>query len=749
MSDEQRADEVLALIRGRQQRGLSVGQLVEHLVGERGGGRSTARSALRPLLRQLVADGAVVLGRGKRYFAAEVTQLISGRLRLTQVGFGLVVPRDDGGEAIRIERSGLRGALDGDLVQVRLERARRRARVEGQREGVVVAVLERARATVVGRWAVSGGVATVRSVDRRPGVTVQVVGSMIEGEPAPGEWVVVSVDEVSRVGQARGRLVERLGATGEGGVEDRVVLRVFGLEEHFPPEVTAAALVAAASVADDLDRRDLRDRPVVTVDPDTARDFDDAVSARPGAGGAIEVEVHIADVGAYVAAGSVVDGEARERSTSVYLPGRVVPMLPERLSADLCSLRPDEDRLTFTVGFTVGSDGRLSRPWAAPSLTRSRRRLVYGQVAEWLALPGAWPDDTAPFAASLKLCAEAASRLVADRRARGSLDFDLAEAHLTLDASGEVVAVAPAPRTAAHRMIEELMVAANRTVAELLLAAGQPALHRVHDQPDPKRLADLAASLAELGVRVGRDDRPVTVRDLQEVLARAAGLATERFISTLVLRSLARAVYSPEPRGHFALASEAYCHFTSPIRRYPDLVVHRLLRRLLAERRPLAGAELEAAERELRALGEHCSAREQRAEAAERMAIQWRVVRFLADRVGEVFAGRVAGVTPFGLFVELEMLAVDGLVHVSDLADDYYHHDPVAHTLVGERSGRRFRLGDALEVRLLRVDEESFQLQLGVVGLRPDQHARGGSPAPPRPGRRVKPGRPVKQKRRR
>ncbi len=712
-----KAEEILKLIRSRGGKGMALKNIIDSVTTP-GEGRSGTRHLLRPVLRELVRSGQLVIGRGNRYFSAEATELVAGILRVYRGGTGVVQPTEGGASAIRIERSGMRGAVDGDRVLVRLEAPRKKARETGQREGVVVRVVERGRSTVVGRWDPSHGRPQVRPVDRRLGFTVKITGSEIQDDPAPGEFVEVSLDQVSTSGRAKGRLIERLGQSGDPGVDESVVLRVFGIDEVFPSDALSSADVLDGTItaAHLTQRWDLRDRPAVTVDPDTARDFDDAVSATRGDGDVIVVEVHIADVGHYVAGGSALDRAARDRSTSVYLPGRVVPMLPERLSSDLCSLRPNVERLAFTVRYEVHGNGKLGRRKARPSIIRSRCRATYGEAAEWLGLKAAdWPTETNEFAESLQLCAEAADRLRRDRDRRGGLDFDLAEPRLVFDETGEVVDVTPAPRTVAHRMIEELMVAANRSVASILIDANIPALHRVHDQPEPRRLADLAATLAGLGVTPSYDAQSVNVRDLQKLLEEVAGKPSERLVSTLVLRSMARAVYSPEATGHFALAAEAYAHFTSPIRRYPDLVVHRALRRLLARQRP-NDEQWAQQEEALRGLGEHCSEREQRAEKAERMAVEWRTMRFLANRVGDVFTGRISGVTDFGLFVQLDEFAVDGLLHVADLGDDYYEHDAVSHTMVGTRQARRWRLGDALEVRILRVDQEAMQLQLGLAG---------------------------------
>jgi ribonuclease R len=720
-------DQLLSAIRKRGRRGLTTQQLVNQLAAEQRLGRSEARRLLRPVLKELQRDGRIVLGRGKRYFAPEASDLITGTLRRAAGGRVEVIAEGTREAPVRVPPQGIRGALEGDTVLVRLEKPRKRARADGVREGVVVRVLERARREVLGRWMVGSGRPHVRPFERKLRFTVVPTGSRVEGEPEEGELVVISVDSVDALGRhARGVLLERLGHPTEPGVVEQAVLRAHGIPIDFPADALAEAEALPGEIdeAEIAGREDLRSQPAITIDGRTARDFDDAVSARRGKKGAIEVAVHIADVSHFVTAGSALDAAARVRGTSVYLPGMCVPMLPERLSNDLCSLREGVDRLTWTVWYSVAPSGKLKVRKAAPSVIRSRRRCTYLEVAEWLESPPAeWPAETETFADSLELLAEAADRLGGTRREHGSLDFDLAEPELLLDPEGRVVSIQPAARNRAHRLIEELMVAANRAVAELMMEADQPALYRVHDEPEATRVEELKRVVGDLGLRLKGDPRSMPPEELQALLEAADGRPEERLIDMLVLRTLARALYTPEPRGHYALATDEYLHFTSPIRRYPDLVVHRMLRRLVAEGALPEGEERTSLETEMVALGESCSTAERRAEAVERAAVEWKTVLFLREREGETFPGHISGVTDFGLFVRLDELAVDGMIHISELNDDYYHYEDGGHRLVGESKRRVWRLGDAIEVRLVRVDLDSMQLQLVPLGMKPDARA--------------------------
>ncbi len=542
---------ILKLIRERGAKGITLRMLVAQVVDETGISRSEARQLMRESLRKLERDGQVVVGRGKRYVVSGKSDLASGVLRRHAAGFGMVKEEGVRAAPIRIDPRGLKGAMDGDRVQVRLERARKRARAEGVREGVVVRILERRLEEVVGRWIDERGKPFLRPVDRRLRFTLVPTGSRLDRDPEHGDFVVASVDGVSARGdRARGVLLERLGRLGDPGIEERVVLRMYGIPERFPEDVLAEAEELPGEIPEaEIDRRwDLRDRPAITIDPVDARDFDDAVSASRGRGRDIVVDVHIADVSHFVRSGTALDDEGRRRGTSVYLPGRCVPMLPERVSSGLCTLAEGEDRLAYTVRYAVSPDGTMHDVEAGESVIHSRRRCTYGEVFGWLEKDrSAWPAETAEFADSLELLAEAADRLGKARRKRGSLDFELAEPEILLDPQGMVTSVQPSSRNRAHRLIEELMVAANRCVAELMIEADQPALHRVHDQPDPDRVGQLRETLAELGYKLEGEDDALRAVELQKLLRQVEGKPEERLVSMLVLRTMAKAIYSSEP----------------------------------------------------------------------------------------------------------------------------------------------------------------------------------------------------------
>jgi len=671
---------------------------------------------------------AVPLPNG-RWVALEHSGCTAGVIRTTAKGFGVVRPVRGQGEEVVVPPESLGNAMDGDLVLVRRRTKRVRGRLVPHRFGEVVRVLRRARQTIVGRFMPDPVQPWVDPYARR--LSMKVLVRQPEIPVREGEFVEVAVESYGEQGPISGRILRSLGVAGEPGVDEEVVLAELGIPVEFPPEaeVEAAALPEEVRPEDLAGRQDLRPQPAVTIDGETAKDFDDAVVAFPGPGENIEVFVHIADVSYYVQPGTALDLAARERGTSVYLPGRCVPMLPEKLSNHLCSLVPGKDRLAFTVRFLVTPSGRIEGYWATRSVFRSRRRCTYTEVFSWLE-SGQFPQELEPdVVASLRLLDIAAARLRANRQKRGSIDFDLPEPEILLDPQGFMTGVRAAERNRAHRLIEELMIAANEAVARMLVFGKTPGIFRVHSRPSPGKLAELQAVLEEFGVPLSGDLQDLPASELQRVLAAIEGKPEERFLQTLVLRSLARAEYLPECRGHYALATDFYLHFTSPIRRYPDLVVHRFLADLLSGKR-LSPTQRELVEAELAEIALWSSFTERRAEEAEREVVRWKQAEFMKDKIGQEFTGHITGVLAFGVFVQLSEFFVEGLAHISTLTDDVYRYEEEGHRLVGERTGRVLRLGDAVRVRVVGVDEETMGVDFELL-LPPLPSGKAGAPARP------------------
>jgi ribonuclease R len=672
-----------------------------------------AEAETRAALAALEAEGLAVEW-GRRWYATRFTEWTVGVVERLEGGDGLVrsTRRDPG---LTVPRRNLKGAGEGDRVLVKRLKGPRGARQRQLPEASVVKVLDRQAKVLVGTVERAGDSPVFIPFDPKLNVDLELEDP--EGVPS-GHYAVVDVTPPGgRGGRARAAVREVLGDATEPGVDVLVVLRHYGIPEPFPAAVlaVAAALPVDPEPSDWAGREDLRGNTVITIDGETARDFDDALSVTRMANGRFVLGVHIADVAHYVAEGSLLDLEAYRRGTSVYYPDRAIPMLPERLSNGLCSLKPEVPRLTLSAFLEIGADGQVHRRHFAETVMQSAKRMTYTEVQRILEQPAA-ADGTA-YGALLDLLRDLRDLMEALRQARmarGSIDFDLPEGDVVLDTDGTTVGIRPGQRTIAHRIVEECMIAANEAVAFELDSRGSPGLYRVHDPPTPERLEELSQLLRPLGISLRGDMENLHPSALQEVLTAVAGRPEESFVTPLVLRSVQRAAYSTECRGHYALASRHYLHFTSPIRRYPDLVVHRALKDLL--RGDAAARPSDLVER-LPVVAEHTSLTERRAEQSERDLLQWKKVRFLAARVGERFAGRITGVQPFGLFVQLADLYVDGLVPVRTMADDFYVYDPSAHRLTGEHKGRSFQLGDAVEIVLAGVDLRHRGLSLTIAGM--------------------------------
>ena len=692
--------------------------------------RERDEDELRDRLESLERRGDIARVRGEKYSAIEFTNQVAGRITVRPEGFGFVLVKD--GPDLYIPRTGMHGAMDGDTVLAREERTRSRGRTGSPDRiaGSVVKVLDRARERVVGRFEKAEGRAVVIPYDPKIDAIVRIADGRTHGA-REGEIVEVrltSFPDARRV--AHGVVEERLGFLGEPGVDIEIVLRSHGLSPRFPAPVIEEAerFPLRVRTEDLLGRRDFRDRRVVTIDGETAKDFDDAVEIERTATG-FRLGVHIADVSHYVREGTALDDEARSRGTSVYFPGRVLPMLPEHLSNGLCSLNPEVDRLVLSALIETDRKGRVVSAEFVKGVIQSAARMTYTEVARLLESgpTHADKDRYGPLLEDFRNMAALAAKLRERREARGSIDFDLPDADVVLDDKGLVVGIVPEARNVAHRLIEEFMLAANEAVAKKLLFAKQPGIYRVHDRPDPDRLVDLREVLEDFGYELKGDLEEIPPSAFQKVLKEIEGKPEERLLSDLLLRAQRKAVYSEECRGHYALAAPYYCHFTSPIRRYPDLVVHRQLSALIESGRPVAAKDFEAVNDRFREIAAFSSDRERRAEAAERESLLWKKIVFMKDKIGREFDAYVTGVTQFGLFVTLQDFFVEGLVPVSSLGDDFYVYEEKQHRLRGRSSGKVFRLGDSIRVQLKAIDEVRRRLDFRLAGVeraRPESRPR-------------------------
>ncbi|MBW8877566.1 MAG: ribonuclease R [Acidobacteria bacterium] len=679
-------------------------------------------------LAQLQAEGKAVEMDG-RWFASRHTGWTVGLVEKLEEGDALIRPGVRGEPSFFVRRRNLKRAQEGDRVIVR-PLGKARPWDDRLAEATVVRIVGPGYESLVGSLETDErGLRWLVPFDSRVPLELPVQGA--DGIP-DGHFVVVAVERPGRA--PVGRVVEVLGDPNLPGVDVLVVLRHYGIPEDFPEEVLdlAARFPADPRPEDWAGREDLRERTIITIDGETARDFDDAVSIERLPDGVFRLGVHIADVSHYVKDGDALDLEGYRRGTSVYYPERAIPMLPEGLSNGLCSLRPQVPRLTVSAFLDVDRDGVIRARRFAGTVIRSTRRMTYTEVRRILEEPR--PEDAAeygPVLPALREMHHLMQILNHARTLRGSIDFDLPEGDVVLNTDGVMVGVFPEERNVAHRIVEEFMIAANEAVAWELVSRNVPALYRVHTQPTPERLEELSELLATFGLKLRGDLENLPPVALQEVLREVKGKPEEHFVSSVVLRTLQRAVYDPQCLGHYALASEHYTHFTSPIRRYPDLVVHRQLKALLAGRAERESERTRLPER-LPAMAEHTSQTERRAEQSERDLLQWKKVRFLAGRAGETFKGRITGVQPFGLFVQLDGYYVDGLVPIRTLGDDFYRYEPEAHRLVGEHKGRVFRLADPVEVVLTGASQKARGLDFTLAGM-PAPAPRGEKPRTEKP----------------
>lgn len=668
-----------------------------------------AQEALHHRLSAMLRDGQLLENRRGALGPIERMDLVRGRVQGHRDGFGFLIPEDKEADDVFLSPRQMRTAMHGDRVVARIVGRDQRDR----REGHVVEVLERANSHIVGRFVADQGMCYVIPDNARIAQDVQVPDDSRGGAEDSQIVTVRLVKQPSKRSRPVGEVVEILGEYMAPGMEIDIALRSHGIPFEWPDAVPAEAEAFGDAVRkrDKNGRVDLRDLPLVTIDGADARDFDDAVYARKTRAG-WKLWVAIADVSAYVTPGSALDEEAQRRGTSVYFPEQVVPMLPEALSNGLCSLNPDVDRLSLVCEMRLDRAGRIKASSFYSAVIRSHARLRYEQVADWLEQPGNMPQRYADLGKPLRTLHALYGALSKARRARGAIEFETTATRIVFNEQRKIERVVPEQRNVAHRIIEECMIAANVATARYLSKRRMPALYRIHSRPQAATLEDVRSFLQERGLSLSGGATPEAA-DYDRVLQAARQRSDFHLIQTILLRSMQRAVYSPHNEGHFGLALEHYAHFTSPIRRYPDLLVHRALKHLEAGGKPRNFDYDQAA---METLGVQCSTAEQRADDATRDVDDWLKCEYLSDSLGEEFDGTVVGVTAFGLFVELDEVYATGLVHVSGLSNDYYHFDGVSRSLRGERSGTVFQLADRMRVQVARVDLEERKIDFDWVG---------------------------------
>ena len=727
------ADELLREIREQIDHPATVRELLSrlHLPREQ-------RATLRRRLSVLVERGALIRIRGNRYGLPDRMHLITGCVHVNPRGFGFVTPDNEatGLKAdLFIAGSNLNQAMHGDRVVARVERRRDPTRAEGR----IVRILERAATRMVGRFELDDvGMGYVVPFDRRLVMDLQIAPGK-RASAVSGDMVEV---EITRYPTATrhpvGKVVDVLGQVDEPGVDTKLILRKYGIPDKHQDDVVQEAKRLGATVRprDRRGRTDFSSRITVTIDGESARDFDDAITLEELPNGNFWLGVHIADVSHYVSEGSLLDKAAYERSTSVYFPDRAVHMFPPQLSTGLCSLKPHVDRLVQSCLMEIDGDGAVVRYEIHDAVIHSDARMTYTEVDAILDGDVKTRKRHKTLVPLFEQMNSLFDALRKRRKSRGSIDFDLPSARFQVDKSGQIEAIVADTRTTAHRIIEEFMLVANETVASDLCHHKVPTLFRIHEAPDPLKVEEFDGFISSVGYSLTAPTASLEPAHFQKLLDRVKGEPEERPIAALMLRTMQQARYEPMNQGHFGLAAQAYTHFTSPIRRYPDLLVHRALR---AQHNGLLTPETRHSWKErLQTLARHTSEKERRAEDAERELVQWKKVRFMTNKVGDEFSGYVTGVTAFGLFVELVEQFVEGLVHISSMADDYYRFVEAQYLLQGENSGKSYRLGDLVHVQLVRVDRAHRQLELGITEILEAVRSKEASNGPIRRGRSTK-----------
>jgi ribonuclease R len=660
-------------------------------------------------LRAMQRDGQLLFNRRGALCLPEKIEVKAGRVEGHKDGFGFFIP-DDGSGDIALPEKEMRGVLHGDRVMVREHGVDRR----GRKEGKVVEVLEHANSTLVGRLYRERGYQWVVAENKKISQDILIPDHQDLGA-SNGQVVMAEiVEQPTRHAPPVGKVVQVLGNYADPGMEIEIALRKHDLPHEFSKAVLAQAKKLPKGVAkkdlepvDGLVREDVRELPLVTIDGEDARDFDDAVYCQPEGRG-FRLWVAIADVSHYVKPGAALDKEAYERGNSVYFPRRVIPMLPEELSNGLCSLNPKVDRLCMVCEMEIAGTGSIKKYRFYPAVMHSKARLTYNMVWDWLSGAAKPGKDQVWLLDPLRNLHKLFKVLLKARSVRGAIDFETLETKMLFDEHDKIERIVPSARNDAHRLIEECMLAANVCASEFLAKKKHPALYRIHRGPHAGQARQVAAiSSVLLGLQLGGGERP-TAKDYAKLLERIQDRPDKALLQTVMLRSLQQAIYSPDNVGHFGLAYESYTHFTSPIRRYPDLLVHRAIKAALAGKRYQPGDWSD--------IGLHCSATERRADEATRDVESWLKCYYMQDRVGEVFTGSISSVVPFGIFVALDDVFIEGLVHVSDLGRDYFHFDSARHQMMGERTGKRFRLGDKVRIRVVSVDMETTPHRLRPGG---------------------------------
>ena len=668
----------------------------------------TDLEALRRRLRAMERDGQLLFNRAQQYCLVNNKDLIVGRIIGHADGFGFVRP-DDGSDDLYLSPREMNPLLHNDRAMVRVAGIDKK----GRREGAVVEILERNTHQIVGRLYKEDGFVYVVPDNKNIAQTVLVLKGGA-GKAKQGQIVIAEIiEQPTKLRQPIGRIIEVLGDHLAPGMEIEMAIRSHELPHLWPEELLEEIKSLSAEVPESAkeNRVDLRNIPLVTIDGEDARDFDDAVYCKRTPKG-WKLLVAIADVSHYVQVNSELDKEAKKRSTSVYFPEQVIPMLPEILSNGLCSLNPNVDRLCMVCEMLIDEQGKVLRSKFFDAVMRSHARLTYTEVASML-VDGdkVLAEKYKPLMPHLRELYALYKVMRVSREQRGAMDFDTQETRIVFGKGRKIEKIVPVVRNDAHKLIEEFMITANSAAARFLNAKKIPKLLRIHDGPSADKLLNLKTFLGELGLKFGGGVNP-TPLDYMHLVESVKGRPDAHLIQTVLLRSMSQAVYSPDLKGHFGLALDAYAHFTSPIRRYPDLLVHRAIRHCLQGKKAetfVYGVP------DMILLGEQCSANERRADDATRDVVSWLKCEYMMDKIGEEFPGIISAVTSFGFFVELADIFVEGLVHISNLGQDYFHFDPTSHQLKGERTGMNFRLGDSVKIKVARVDLDEKKMDFELV----------------------------------